>query len=261
MALSKVTICGINTKELPLLKGEEAKKILSLAKSGDVNARETFIKANLRLVLSIVGRFSQTNEPVDDLFQIGCIGMIKAIDNFNMELNVQFSTYAVPMIIGEIKRFLRDGGSIRVSRSLKDLAYKAISTKELLTIKNQKEPSITEIAEALNLPKENIVIALEAVAPSISLYEPVYNEGGDTLYVIDQLSDNKCWEDLWVKELSLEEAFSKLGEREKQIISLRFFEDKTQSEVAKVIGISQAQVSRLEKCVLKNMKKVLSSGI
>ena len=251
MAGYKVEICGVNTSDLPLLKPAQAKELLVKIKSGDTQARETFIKGNLRLVLSIVQRFSQSGENLDDLFQIGCIGMIKAIDNFDISLNVQFSTYAVPMIIGEIKRFLRDNSTIRVSRSLKDTAYKAITTRETLMKKNLKEPSITEIAEEIGISKADIVIALEAVTPSISLYEPVFNDGGDTLYVIDHT------EDRWVRNIALREAINRLSPRERQIIILRFFDCLTQTEVAKDLGISQAQVSRLEKCALRNMKRHL----
>ena len=249
MAGYKVEICGVNTSDLPLLKPAQAKELLVKIKSGDTQARETFIKGNLRLVLSIVQRFSQSGENLDDLFQIGCIGMIKAIDNFDISLNVQFSTYAVPMIIGEIKRFLRDNSTIRVSRSLKDTAYKAITTRETLMKKNLKEPSITEIAEEIGISKADIVIALEAVTPSISLYEPVFNDGGDTLYVIDQVKDKK--------NTALREAINRLSPRERQIIILRFFDCLTQTEVAKDLGISQAQVSRLEKCALRDMKRHL----
>ena len=218
MAGYKVEICGVNTSDLPLLKPAQAKELLVKIKSGDTQARETFIKGNLRLVLSIVQRFSQSGENLDDLFQIGCIGMIKAIDNFDISLNVQFSTYAVPMIIGEIKRFLRDNSTIRVSRSLKDTAYKAITTRETLMKKNLKEPSITEIAEEIGISKADIVIALEAVTPSISLYEPVFNDGGDTLYVIDQVKDKKNTEDRWVRNIALQEAINRLSPRERQII-------------------------------------------
>lgn len=258
MAGYKVEICGVNTQDLPLIKPKESKELLYQIKAGESGARETFIKGNLRLVLSIVQRFNQSGENLDDLFQIGCIGMIKAIDNFDMSLNVQFSTYAVPMIIGEIKRFLRDNSTIRVSRSLKDTAYKAITTRESLMKKNLKEPTITEIAEEIGVSKADIVIALEAVTPSISLYEPVFNDGGDTLYVIDQVRDKKNTEEHWVRNLALKEAISRLSARERQIITMRFFDSLTQTEVAKKLNISQAQVSRLEKCALKNMKKHLS---
>lgn len=258
MAGVKVTICGVNTQELPLLSAKEKKELLLKIKAGDQTARERFIKGNLRLVLSIVGRFSNSNENVDDLFQIGCIGLIKSIDNFDVSQGVQFSTYAVPMITGEIKRYLRDNSAIRVSRSLKDMAYKALYTKEQLLKSRQKEPTISEIASEIGASKEDIVIALEAVSPTVSLYEPVFNEGGDTLYVIDQIKDKADGEENWVTHLALDYAFAKLSGREQQIIRKRFYEYKTQMEIAEEIGISQAQVSRLEKCALKNMKKHMS---
>ncbi len=257
MAGYKVEICGVNTAELPLLKAKEKEELLKKIKQGDANAREQFIKGNLRLVLSIVQRFNQSNENIDDLFQIGCIGMIKAIDNFDLSQNVQFSTYAVPMILGEIKRYLRDNNSIRVSRSMRDTAYKAIYTKEKLTKSKQKEPTINEIASEIGVPKEDIVLALEAVQTPVSLYEPVYNDGGDTLYVLDQVSDKKDCEENWVRRISLKEAVEKLSPREKRIITMRFFECKTQMETAAEIGISQAQVSRLEKMALKSMRNFL----
>ncbi len=258
MAGVKVTICGVNTQELPLLSAKEKKELLLKIKAGDQTARERFIKGNLRLVLSIVGRFSNSNENVDDLFQIGCIGLIKSIDNFDVSQGVQFSTYAVPMITGEIKRYLRDNSAIRVSRSLKDMAYKALYTKEQLLKSRQKEPTISEIASEIGASKDDIVIALEAVSPTVSLYEPVFNEGGDTLYVIDQIKDKADGEENWVTHLALDSAFAKLSGREQQIIRKRFYEYKTQMEIAEEIGISQAQVSRLEKCALKNMKKHMS---
>lgn len=257
MAGYKVEICGVNTAELPLLKAKEKEELLKKIKQGNANAREQFIKGNLRLVLSIVQRFNQSNENIDDLFQIGCIGMIKAIDNFDLSQNVQFSTYAVPMILGEIKRYLRDNNSIRVSRSMRDTAYKAIYTKEKLTKSKQKEPTINEIASEIGVPKEDIVLALEAVQTPVSLYEPVYNDGGDTLYVLDQVSDKKDCEENWVSRISLKEAVEKLSPREKRIITMRFFECKTQMETAAEIGISQAQVSRLEKMALKSMRNFL----
>lgn len=245
------------TAELPLLKAKEKEELLKKIKQGDANAREQFIKGNLRLVLSIVQRFNQSNENIDDLFQIGCIGMIKAIDNFDLSQNVQFSTYAVPMILGEIKRYLRDNNSIRVSRSMRDTAYKAIYTKEKLTKLRQKEPTINEIASEIGDAKRDIVLALEAVQTPVSLYEPVYNDGGDTLYVLDQVSDKKDCEENWVSRISLKEAVEKLSPREKKIITMRFFECKTQMETAAEIGISQAQVSRLEKMALKSMRNFL----
>ena len=258
MAVYKVEICGVNTSKLPLLTNEEKEELFKKIKNGDEKARETYIKGNLRLVLSVIQRFSSSNENVDDLFQIGCIGLIKAIDNFDVNQNVKFSTYAVPMIMGEVRRYLRDNtSSIRVSRSLRDTAYKAITTRETLMKKNLKEPSITEIAEEIGISKADIVIALEAVTPSISLYEPVFNDGGDTLYVIDQVKDKKNTEDRWVRNIALREAINRLSPRERQIIILRFFDCLTQTEVAKNLGISQAQVSRLEKCALRDMKRHL----
>jgi RNA polymerase sigma-70 factor, sigma-B/F/G subfamily len=257
MALNKVEICGVNTAKLPLLKKEEKDALFKKIKAGDEEARELYIKGNLRLVLSVIKRFSNSNENADDLFQIGCIGLIKAIDNFNCDLNVQFSTYAVPMIIGEIRRYLRDNNSIRVSRSLKDTAYKAIYAKESLIKLHAKEPTINEIAAEIGITKEDIVLAMDAIQSPVSLHEPVYSDGGDTLYVMDQISDKKNKEEHWVEDLSLNEAMKKLNSREKYIIELRFFEGKTQMEVAEEINISQAQVSRLEKNALKSMKNHL----
>ncbi len=257
MAISKVEICGVNTAKLPVLNNEEKAALFERIEQGDKEAREAYIRGNLRLVLSVIKRFSQSNENVDDLFQIGCIGLIKAIDNFDSSLDVRFSTYAVPMIIGEIRRFLRDNNAIRVSRSLKDTAYKAIYARENLTRMNAKEPTITEIATEIGISKEDIVYALDAIQNPMSLYEPVYTEGGDTLYVMDQISDKKSREENWVENISLSEAMKRLNERENEIITLRFFEGKTQMEVAEYIGISQAQVSRLEKNALAVMKKYL----
>lgn len=259
MAQGKVEICGVNTSKLPLLKNAEKEELFSRIEEGDRNAREQYIEGNLRLVLSVIKRFSSSNENVDDLFQIGCIGLIKAIDNFDSSLNVKFSTYAVPMIIGEIRRFLRDNNSIRVSRSLKDTAYKAIYARENLTKKNLKEPTINEIAAEIGISKEDIVYALDAIQNPMSLYEPIFTDGGDTLYVMDQISDKKNREEIWVEHLSLSEAMKRLDEREHEIITLRFFEGKTQMEVAEIIGISQAQVSRLEKNALRIMKNYLTA--
>ncbi len=259
MALGKVEICGVNTAKLPLLKANEKEALFARIEKGDMDAREQYIQGNLRLVLSVIKRFSSSNENVDDLFQIGCIGLIKAIDNFDSSLNVKFSTYAVPMIIGEIRRFLRDNNSIRVSRSLKDTAYKAIYAKESLTRKNSKEPTIEEIATEIGITKEDIVYALDAIQNPMSLYEPIFTDGGDTLYVMDQISDKKNKEETWIEHLSLSDAMKKLNEREHEIIALRFFEGKTQMEVADLIGISQAQVSRLEKNALKTMRNYLSA--
>lgn len=257
MALNKVEICGVNTSKLPVLKAEEKEELFRRIKEGDGEARELYIKGNLRLVLSVIKRFQSSNENADDLFQIGCIGLIKAIDNFDTSLNVKFSTYAVPMIIGEIRRYLRDNNSIRVSRSLRDIAYKAIYAKEKYMKQHLKEPTITEIAEEIGIEKEMIVYALDAIQNPVSLFDPVYTEGGDTLYIMDQISDKKNREDRWIENLSLREAMSRLGERERHIIELRFYEGKTQMEVADEIGISQAQVSRLEKNALKTMKNYL----
>lgn len=257
MALNKVEICGVNTSKLPILKAEEKEELFKKIKQGDKNAREEYIKGNLRLVLSVIKRFQNSNENPDDLFQIGCIGLMKAIDNFDDTLNVKFSTYAVPMIIGEVRRYLRDYNSIRVSRSLRDIAYKAIYAKENMIRKNLKEPTITEIAEEIGIEKEMIVYALDAIQSPVSLFEPVYSEGGDTLYVMDQISDQKNKEEFWLENLSLREAMNRLGSRERHIIEMRFFEGKTQMEVAEEIGISQAQVSRLEKNALRNMRNYL----
>lgn len=257
MALNKVEICGVNTAKLPLLKEEEKEALFVRIKAGDEEAKEEYIKGNLRLVLSVIKRFSNSNENPDDLFQIGCIGLIKAINNFNTELNVKFSTYAVPMIIGEIRRYMRDNNSIRVSRSLRDTAYKAIYAKEGYMKTHLKEPTIQEIASEIGISKEEIVQALDAIQMPMSLHEPIYNDGGDTLYVMDQISDKKNKEENWVEELSLVEAMERLGERERKIIQMRFFEGKTQMEIAKEIHISQAQVSRLEKNALEFMKQYL----
>ena len=259
MAIGKVEICGVDTSTLPVISNERMRQLFPLVHSGDMRAREEFIRGNLRLVLSVLQRFHHRGENVDDLFQIGCIGLIKAIDNFDSTLNVKFSTYAVPMIIGEIRRFLRDNNAIRVSRSLKDTAYKAIYAKENLMKQNQKEPTIAEVATEIGISKEDVVYALDAIQNPMSLYEPVYTDGGDTLYVMDQISDKKNKEETWVEHLSLSEAMKKLNEREFEIISLRFFEGKTQMEVAELIGISQAQVSRLEKNALKVMKNYLTA--
>ena len=257
MALNKVEICGVNTSKLPVLKAEEKEELFRRIKEGDEEARELYIKGNLRLVLSVIKRFSGSSENMDDLFQIGCIGLIKAIDNFDTTLNVKFSTYAVPMIIGEIRRYLRDNNSIRVSRSLRDIAYRAIYAKETYMKNNLKEPTIAEIANEIGIEKETIVYAMDAIQNPVSLFEPVYTEGGDTLYVMDQISDKKNREENWVDNLSLREAINRLNQRERHIIDLRFYEGKTQMEVAQEIGISQAQVSRLEKNALKTMRNYL----
>lgn len=259
MVQGKVEICGVNTSKLPVVKSTQQDQFFERIKQGDEQARQEYIEGNLRLVLSVIKRFAGSNENVDDLFQIGCIGLIKAIDNFDATLGVKFSTYAVPMIIGEIRRFLRDNSSIRVSRSLKDTAYKAIYARDTLTRKNLKEPTVEEIAAEVGISKEDIVYALDAMQNPMSLYEPVYTDGGDTLYVMDQISDKKNKEETWVEHLSLSEAMKRLNDRERHIISLRFFEGKTQTEVADMIGISQAQVSRLEKNALKAMRGYLTA--
>ncbi|MEE1053373.1 MAG: RNA polymerase sporulation sigma factor SigG [Acutalibacteraceae bacterium] len=250
---NKVIICGVDTSKLPLLKEKDKEILLKKAKEGDKSARDRLINGNLRLVLSVVQRFVGRGENPDDLFQVGCIGLIKSIDNFDTTQNVKFSTYAVPMIIGEIRRYLRDNNSIRVSRSIKDTAYRAMQIKEKLINKNQKEPTVSEIAAELNLPREDVVIALESIVDPVSLYEPVFSDGGDTIYVLDQVGD-KNDDKTWLDEICIKEAINGLSEREKKILSLRFMQGKTQMEVSEEIGISQAQVSRLEKCALKKIK-------
>ncbi len=258
MLNNKVEICGVNTSKLPILKSEEKKELFEKILNGDVEAREKYIHGNLRLVLSIIQRFNNRGEFVDDIFQVGCIGLIKAIDNFDVTQGVQFSTYAVPMIIGEIRRYLRDNNSIRVSRSLRDTAYKALQIKEKLISQTSKEPTIEEIAKEMEMPKESVLFALDAIQDPISLFEPVYHDGSDAIFVMDQVKDDKNTDVSWLENLSLSEALKRLNEREKRILNLRFFEGKTQMEVADEIGISQAQVSRLEKSALKNMKKFIT---
>ena len=257
MALNKVYLCGVNTSKLPVLSEEEKKRLFDRIEEGDARARQQFIEGNLRLVLSVVSRFNNSGENPDDLFQVGCIGLIKALDNFDRSLNVKFSTYAVPMIIGECRRYLRDNNSIRVSRSLRDIAYKAIYTKDILTKKNDREPSIVEIANEIDISPEDVTMALDAIATPASLYEPVYTDGGDTLYLMDQISDKKNKEEKWVDNLSLAAAMDHLNPRELDIIKLRYYHGKTQTEVAEEICISQAQVSRLGKNALKKMKNYL----
>ncbi len=254
---NKVEICGVNTSKLPVLSREEKNALFIKIKQGDKEARETFVKGNLRLVLSVIQRFKSRGENPDDLFQVGCIGLIKAIDNFDLSQNVQFSTYAVPMIIGEIRRYLRDNNAIRVSRSLKDIAYKAMHVREKLINANSKEPTISEIANELNLPKEDVALALDAIAEPVSLFEPVYHDGGEAIYVMDQVKDSKNVDENWLRSIALSEAMKHLGAREKHILNLRFFKSRTQMEVAKEIGISQAQVSRLEKNALKQLRKYI----
>ena len=254
----KVEICGVNTAKLKVLKNEETAELLKRTKQGDMKAREELIAGNLRLVLSVIQKFTNRGENVDDLFQIGCIGLIKAIDNFDITQNVRFSTYAVPMILGEVRRYLRDNNSIRVSRSLRDTAYKAIYARENLMKKNMKEPTIMEIADEVGLSKEEITYAMDAIQTPMSLYEPVYTDGGDPLYVMDQISDKKNREENWIEQLSLNEAMKRLPDRERNIIRMRFYEGRTQTEVAEEVGISQAQVSRLEKNALKTMRSYLA---
>lgn len=250
---NKVEICGINTNSLKVLKEKEKMELLRRAHNGDKKAREDLINGNLRLVLSVVQRFSNRSENMDDLFQVGVIGLIKAIDNFNLELDVKFSTYAVPMCIGEIRRFLRDDNPIRVSRSMRDTAYKAMQVKEQLTNRYGKEPTVDEIAKELGMKKSDVVLALEAIVDPVSLYEPVYSDGGDTIYVMDQVGDSNTDTD-WIDEMMIKDEISKLDDRERNIMYLRFMQGKTQMEVAKEVGISQAQVSRLEKNALKRIK-------
>ena len=254
--INKVEICGVNTAKLPVLANQEKNELLVQIKNGDNNAREKFINGNLRLVLSVIQRFNGRGENIDDLFQVGCVGLIKAIDNFDISLNVQFSTYAVPMIIGEIRRHLRDNNPIRVSRSMRDLAYKALQAKEKLLKENQKEPTVEEIAKELGMEKEEIVISLDSIQDPISLQEPVYNEGSESIYIMDQVKDSKNTDELWAENLTIAEAMKKLNSREKSIISKRFFDGRTQMEVAEEIGISQAQVSRLEKNAIERIKKL-----
>lgn len=257
MAGHKVEICGVNTNKLPILKPDEKEALFKKVQEGDLKAKEEFIYNNLRLVLSVIKRFNNRGENIDDIFQVGVIGLIKAINNFDVNQGVKLSTYAVPMIIGEIRRYLRDYNSIRVSRSLRDIAYKALQAKEKIINEKSKEPTIEEIAEKIDIPKEEIVLALEAIQEPVSLFEPVYNDGTESLFVMDQVKDSKNSDISWIENISLNEAMKKLTEREKYIIKLRFFQGKTQMEVADEIGISQAQVSRLEKTALKNMKKYI----
>ena len=255
MIINKVEICGVNTSKLPVLKEKEKRELLLKMRNGDTKARETFINGNLRLVLSVIQRFNNRGENVDDLFQVGCIGLMKSIDNFDLTQNVKFSTYAVPMIIGEIRRYLRDNNSIRVSRSLRDVAYKALLVRDKLIKENNNEPTISQIAKELNIPREEVVFALDAIQDPVSLFEPIYHDGGDAIYVMDQISDSKNSDDSWLENISIKEAMTKLNDREKLILTLRFFNGRTQMEVADEIGISQAQVSRLEKTALKHMRK------
>jgi RNA polymerase sporulation-specific sigma factor len=255
---NKVEICGVDTSKLPLYKEAEMMDMLSQIKAGNEEIREKFIRGNLRLVLSVIQRFSNRGENPDDLFQVGCIGLIKALDNFDMSHGVKFSTYAVPMIIGEVRRYLRDNNSIRVSRSLRDLAYRSLQVKEILSSELQREPTVSEIANRMETKREDVVMALESIQEPVSLFEPVFQDDGDALYVMDQVSDNKNTDIKWIENISLTEAMSKLSPRERHILNIRFFEGKTQMEVAREIGISQAQVSRLEKNALLYMRKELT---
>ena len=253
--VGKVEICGVNTSKLPVYKDVEMKKMIEEIKGGDNEVRDEFIRGNLRLVLSVIQRFSNRGENPDDLFQVGCIGLIKALDNFDTSHNVRFSTYAVPMIIGEIRRYLRDNNAIRVSRSLRDIAYKALQSKEKLSRELQREPTILEIAKDIEIPREEVVMALDSIQDPISLYEPVFHDDGDAIFIMDQVKDTKNTDERWMENISLKEALGKLSLREKHILTMRFFEGTTQMEVADEIGISQAQVSRLEKNALKYMRK------
>jgi len=253
----KVEICGVNTAKLNVLKNEEMMELLRRIRQGDMAAREEMIAGNLRLVLSVIQKFSGRGENVDDLFQVGCIGLIKAIDNFDPEQGVRFSTYGVPMIVGEIRRYLRDNSSVRVSRSVRDTAYKVLQTKEQYMAKHQKEPTVEEIAKILDLRREDVVMAMDAIMDPVSLYEPVYSDGGDTICVLDQVRDSKNTDESWLEHIALKEAIAKLGQRERHILDLRFFQGKTQMEVSAEVGISQAQVSRLEKNAINQIKKEL----
>ena len=257
MQINKVEICGVNTSELPVLKNNQMMELLLKIKEGDEEARQEFVRGNLRLVLSVIQKFNNRGENIDDLFQIGCIGLIKAIDNFDLSQNVRFSTYAVPMIIGEIRRYLRDNNPIRVSRSLKDIAYKALQVRERLVRNNAEEPTVAEIAKELELEVEDVVMALDAIQDPISLFDPVYQDNGDAIFVMDQVQDKKDTDENWLQEIALKEAIKKLNSREKLVLDLRFYKGRTQIEVADEIGISQAQVSRIEKNALKNMKKYI----
>lgn len=254
--LNKVEICGVNTSNLPLLSKEEKEALFVKIKAGDEEARNTFINGNLRLVLSVIQRFYGRGENADDLFQVGCVGLIKAIDNFDLSQNVQFSTYAVPMIIGEVKRYLRDNNSIRVSRSVRDLAYKVIQFKERYTKENGKEPNVEEIAKELEVTKEDIAFSLDAIQDPVSLQEPVYNDGSESIYIMDQVKDSKNTDELWAEKITIKGAMEKLNEKERMIINKRFFDGRTQMEVAEEIGISQAQVSRLEKTAIQHIKRL-----
>ena len=253
--LNKVELCGVNTAKLKVLKNEETQALLRRAKEGDKQAREELIAGNLRLVLSVIHKFSNRGENVDDLFQVGCIGLIKAIDNFDINQPVRFSTYGVPMIIGEIRRYLRDNSAIRVSRSMRDTAYKVLQVRDKYLAENQREPTVEQIAQELGIPREEVVFAMDAIVDPVSLYEPVYSDGGDAICVMDQVSDTRNTDEAWTDRIALKEAMKRLDDRERRILSLRFYEGKTQMEVSAEVGISQAQVSRLEKGAINTIKK------
>ncbi len=255
--LSKVEISGVNTAELPVLSRQEAKELFLQARAGSQTARQALIRGNLRLVLSVIKRFDGRSENPDDLFQVGCVGLIKGIDNFNVELDVFPSTYLVPMIVGEIRRYLRDNSAVRVSRSMRDTAYKVLQAKESYITQHQREPSVEEIAKLLDLKREEVVFALDAIVDPVSLYDPVYSDGGDTICVMDQVKDSKNTDENWLEQIALKEAVDHLSDREKRILRMRFFEGKTQMEVSSQIGLSQAQISRLEKNAIQKIKKEL----
>ncbi len=255
---NKVEICGVNTSKLKVLSEEEKIRLLKLSQNGDKNAREELINGNLRLVLSVIQSFKNRNENPDDLFQVGCIGLIKAIDNFNLDQSVRFSTYAVPMIIGQLRRYIRDGSTVRVPRSLRDLAYKALKCKEALALKTSKEPSVEEIAKTIDSDPKQVAKALDAILEPVSIFDPIYTDNGDSLYVLDQIKDESSNDEIWLNNIAIKNAIDHLTEREKRILLLRFYSGKTQTEVSKEIGISQAQISRLEKNALEKMRKEMS---
>lgn len=256
--MNRVEICGVNTSKLKVLSNTKMRELFRELQAGNQAAREQLVMGNLRLVLSVIQRFNNRGEHVDDLFQVGCIGLMKAIDNFDLSQNVKFSTYAVPMIIGEIRRYLRDNNPIRVSRSLRDIAYKALQVRDSLVYRNSREPTVSEIAAELNVSREEVVFALDAIQEPVSLFDPIYQEGGDPIYIMDQIKDEKDLDHVWIEGMAIREALDKLNERERLILSLRFFASKTQMEVAEEIGISQAQVSRLEKAALQHMRKLIA---
>lgn len=256
----KVEICGVNTSQLPVLKSEETEELLRRAGQGDKAAREQLIQGNLRLVLSVIQRFSRRGENVDDLFQVGCVGLIKAIDNFDPSHNVKFSTYGVPMIAGEIRRYLRDNSALRVSRSMRDTAYKVLQVKEKFTAENGREPDVDEVSKMLNIPRRDVVFALDAICDPVSLYEPIYTDGGESVCVMDQVGDTRNTDEHWLEQIALSAAIASLGEREKRILAMRFYNGRTQMEVAAEVGISQAQVSRLEKNAIGQIKKQISAS-